>query len=183
MAECVFDTEGTLDKYIGDGLMAFWNSPLEQPDHALRGVSTAWQMLRALDRLNERWAAEGRGLLEIGIGLNTGEVLVGNLGSEKRLNYTVIGHAVNLAARIESANKELKTSILLGEATHEQVGNHVRVCPHTVEVKGVRAPVRVYELLELVTGSVDNTEKNQTLPGPAASRREPGAVVHQGDRP
>lgn len=153
MADCVFQTGGTLDKYIGDGLMAFWNSPLEQPDHALRGTSAAWQMLRALDRLNERWAAEGRGKLEIGIGLNTAEVLVGNLGSEKRLNYTVIGHGVNLAARIESANKELKTSILLGESTYEQVRDRVRVRPHTVEVKGVRAPVCVYELIALDTGS------------------------------
>jgi adenylate cyclase len=174
MAECVFQTGGTLDKYIGDGLMAFWNSPLDQPDHARRGVATAWQMLKALERLNERWAREGRAKLEIGIGLNTAEVLVGNLGSEKRLNYTVIGHGVNLASRIESANKELKTSILLGETTFEQVQAQVRVCPHTVEVKGVRALVRVYELLEW-TGEAGSGE-NPPVPLPAGScqDREPG---------
>jgi adenylate cyclase len=183
MAECVFQTDGTLDKYIGDGLMAFWNSPLEQPDHAVRALTTAWEMRRALDQLNERWTREGRPRLEIGIGLNTGEVLVGNVGSEKRLNYTAIGHPVNLTDRIQAANKELKTTILLGEATYEQVQEHVRVRPHLVAVKGVRAPVRVYELLDLVSGEAGASGDGRSPPEPDASLPQPSDVVRQGERP
>jgi adenylate cyclase len=182
MADCVFQTEGTLDKYIGDGLMAFWNSPLDQPDHARRAVAAAWAMLQALDPLNARWRAEGRPTLGIGIGLNTGEVLVGNLGSQKRLNYTVIGHVVNLASRIESANKELKTSLLLGETTFEQVRAHVRVRPHTVAVKGVRGPVRVYEVLDFTDGTIAEAPESPS-PEPAVLLRTPDAGTHEEERP
>lgn len=148
MAACVFETGGTLDKYIGDAVMAFWNAPEAQPDHALRAVATAWAMQQALERLNARWTAAGQGRLAIGIGINTGEVLVGYVGSEQLMNYTVIGSPVNQASRLEGANKDLGTTLLLGEETYRCVRDHVHARQHQVKVKGIEEPLTVYELVE-----------------------------------
>jgi adenylate cyclase len=128
--------------------MAFWNAPDHQPDHALRAVSAAWAMLQALEQLNREWVEQGLPALRIGIGLNTGEVLVGNVGSERLKSYTVIGSAVNQASRLEGANKDLGTSILLGAETYRQVKDHVTVKEHSIHVKGVEEALTVYELLE-----------------------------------
>jgi adenylate cyclase len=150
MEECVDQAGGTIDKYIGDAVMAFWNAPDDQPDHALRAVSAAWAMLQALERLNKEWAVAGLPALRIGIGLNTGEVLVGNVGSERLKSYTVIGSAVNQASRLEGANKDLGTSILLGAETYRQVQDHVTVKEHSIHVKGVDEALLVYELIEFM---------------------------------
>jgi adenylate cyclase len=179
MAACVFRHDGTLDKYIGDGVMAFWNSPMPQADHALRGVATAWAMLQTLRCLNDRWQSLGQKPLRIGIGLNTGEVLVGNLGSETRMNYTVIGHAVNMAARIEAANKELETSLLLGETTYEQVRPWVTARPHEVVLKGVAKPVCVYELTEFSAPpslSIEAKRVDRATSGHLRRRQRPGGA-------
>ncbi|WEX73862.1 adenylate/guanylate cyclase domain-containing protein [Sinorhizobium numidicum] len=123
LSEAVLNRGGTIDKYIGDCLMAFWNAPLDDPDHAVHAVQAAQDMLAALDRLNAELEAEakvaGRSpkTLRIGIGINTGECIVGNMGSARRFDYSALGDAVNLASRLEGASKEYAISLLLGERT------------------------------------------------------------------
>jgi adenylate cyclase len=147
MTQIVFDEKGTLDKYIGDAVMAFWNAPLEQADHALRACRAAIAMLAALDVLKARWRAEGFPEFDIGIGLNTGPMVVGNMGSDVRVDYTVLGDAVNLASRLEGTNKEYETRVIFGEGTHAHVQGKVS-CRRlgAVRVKGKKQPVRIYEL-------------------------------------
>jgi adenylate cyclase len=122
MTDVVFKHKGLLDKYIGDAVMAFWGAPVEVPDHATRCCEAALEMLDALAVLNADW--EGRGLprLEIGIGIHTGEPIVGNFGSVDRFDYTAVGDAVNLASRLEGMNKTHGTHILISESTREAIG-------------------------------------------------------------
>src|SRR5512138_2913030 len=118
--------QGTLDKYIGDAIMAFWGAPREQPDHALRACRAALAMIDRLAELRARWRARGLPDGDVGIGVNTGPMSVGFVGSQDRFyNYTVLGDAVNLAARLEGANKEYGTRIILGASTFAQVRGEV----------------------------------------------------------
>jgi len=146
--------QGTLDKYIGDAIMAFWGAPRPQPDHALRACRAALAMLVELDRLREGWRAQGLPDIDVGIGLNTGPMSVGFVGSQDRFyNYTILGDAVNLASRLEGANRPYGTRIIIGPETHAQVREHVVVRQlDLVRVKGKREPVRIYELLSLAPG-------------------------------
>ncbi|MCJ7595151.1 MAG: adenylate/guanylate cyclase domain-containing protein, partial [Desulfobacterales bacterium] len=121
MTKVVFKYEGTLDKYMGDAVMAIYGAPLDQPDHPFRACNTALDMLEALKRLNEKWVLEGKPSLDIGIGVNTGMMMVGNMGSDQRFDYTVMGDAVNLGSRLEGANKTYQTNILISEFTYERV--------------------------------------------------------------
>jgi adenylate cyclase len=148
MVKLVFQNGGTLDKYIGDAVMAFFGAPLPQPDHALAACRTAVEMLAALDRLNAKWAAEGRPGFEIGIGINTGEAVVGFIGDyERRMDYTVLGDHVNLASRLEGLNKETGTRALLSEFTYAKVRDRIVAVPlGNVRVKGKERPVSVYAL-------------------------------------
>ena len=123
MSELVLDNDGTLDKYIGDAVMAWWNAPLDVPDHAARACSTALAMLEALRPLNQRWRGEGLPQVQIGVGINTGAMSVGNMGSEKRLDFTVLGDAVNLGARLEGLTKEYGVDILVGDSTRQAAGS------------------------------------------------------------
>lgn len=118
---------GTVDKYEGDAIIAFFGEPIPYPDHALRAVRAAVEMQHELERLNREWQQAGvyTGTLEMGIGLNTGEVFVGLLGSEQRINYTVIGDAANLAARLQEKTKELGHSILISGDTQRQIEGHI----------------------------------------------------------
>ena len=118
MSDIIFRHEGTVDKYMGDAIMAFWGARA-QPDHARLACLTAIEMAEALEQLNQELAAEGFPVLEIGIGLNTSPMSVGNMGSERRFDYTVMGDAVNLGARLEGLNKEYCTAIIASEATLE----------------------------------------------------------------
>lgn len=155
MTEVVFHWEGTLDKFIGDAIMVFWNAPLPQEDHAERAIRCALHMLGRLDALNRGWAEAGQPVLEIGIGLNTGEVLVGNIGAEgRKMDYTVIGDHVNLASRLEGLTKKYGARILLTESTLERIRplldrnafGHVTVrALERVAVKGKEQGVGVYE--------------------------------------
>jgi class 3 adenylate cyclase/CHASE2 domain-containing sensor protein len=145
----IFRHEGTLDKYQGDGVMAFWNAPADQADHAFRACCAALDAVAAVRTgLFPKWKAEGTPLLATRIGLNTGPMSVGNMGSSARMSYTVIGDAVNLAARLESANKQYGTSIMISESTLQQVeGKFVVRELDLLAVKGRAKPIRVYELV------------------------------------
>jgi adenylate cyclase len=141
--------EGTLDKYMGDAIMAFWGAPKAQADHALRACEAALAMIERLDALRARWRARGLPDVDIGVGINTGPMSVGFVGSQDRFyNYTVLGDAVNLAARLEGANRVYGTRILVGPETAAAVsGRLVLRALDLVRVKGKREPVTVFELL------------------------------------
>ena len=149
MTENVFRNDGLLDKYIGDAIMAVYGAPIFRPDHAVLACKTALGMMSALFELQAEWKDQGSQVLDIGIGINTGPMVVGNMGSLTRFDYTVIGDAVNLGSRIESLNKDYGTHILLSEHTYAQVRD---AFPNTREisfahVRGRGARVRLYELI------------------------------------
>ncbi|MFC1867443.1 CHASE2 domain-containing protein [Thermodesulfobacteriota bacterium] len=148
MTDIVFKYDGTLDKYMGDAIMAIYGAPLEQPDHPSRACQSALDMMEGLKELNEKWIREGKKALDIRIGINTGPMLVGNMGSDQRFDYTVMGDAVNLGSRLEGANKSYKTNILISESTYERVMDEF-VCMEldSVRVKGKTLPVAVYQLV------------------------------------
>ncbi|HEX9052573.1 MAG TPA: adenylate/guanylate cyclase domain-containing protein [Anaeromyxobacter sp.] len=143
--------QGTLDKYIGDAIMAFWGAPREQPDHAARACRAALAMIDRLAELRARWRAQGLPDVDVGVGVNTGPMSVGFVGSQDRFyNYTVLGDAVNLASRLEGANKEYGTRVILGPATYEMARDAVVArALDLVRVKGKREPVQIHELLAL----------------------------------
>jgi adenylate cyclase len=150
MTDIVFEEGGVLDKYIGDAVMAFWNAPLDQPDHAFHAVKTALAMQEAVGHMNRDKELPGGLPIKIGIGINTGDMIVGNMGSETRFDYTVIGDNVNLASRLEGLTKEYGVGILVTEATYGDIKDQVlarRV--DKVAVKGKSEPVVVYEILGL----------------------------------
>ncbi|MEM6531291.1 MAG: adenylate/guanylate cyclase domain-containing protein [Myxococcota bacterium] len=150
MVEIVFRYDGFINKFIGDAIMAVYNAPLEQAHPELRAVRTAVEMQHALARLNQKRQARGQIPIKVGIGINTGPVVAGNIGHEKRLEYTVIGDAVNLAQRIESQTKVTGTTVLISEATYRAVASHVTVEPlQPVKVKGKQEPVRLYSVTGL----------------------------------
>jgi adenylate cyclase len=151
MVDVVFANGGTLDKFVGDAVMAVYGSPLEEKEHALKAVRSGWQMLQRLEKLNEKWTKEGKKTLKIGIGINSGDVVAGNMGSLQRMEYTVIGDTVNLASRLESLNKELSTEFIISGATYELVRDHVNVKRYDgIKIKGKVDSMSVYEVLGLV---------------------------------
>lgn len=148
MVEIVFKHKGTVDKFVGDMVMALFGAPLDVEDHARCAVEAALDMLEELHRLNEKWAAEGRGPIDIGIGVNTGPMIAGNIGSEQIMSYTVIGDSVNLGSRLESLNKQYATHIIISDATREAMGPGYELRPlGDVVVKGKTKPVAIFELL------------------------------------
>ena len=160
MTKILFEHEGLLDKYIGDAVMAFWGAPVVVPDHAARACQAALHMLDALARLNEGWRGRGWPLVAIGVGIATGEVVVGNFGSETRFNYTIMGDYVNLASRLEGLNKTYHTRILLSETTQRAVAGEF-VCREVdrVEVKGKHQSVAIYELLGPLAADTDGSRR------------------------
>jgi adenylate cyclase len=149
MVEVVFKHRGTLDKFVGDMVMALFNAPLDDPDHAEHAVRAALEMIEELQRLNARWKAEGRfATLDIGIGINTGPMIAGNIGSEAIMSYTVIGDAVNLGSRLESLNKQYGTRIIISDATKTQLSGRYLFRPlGDVVVKGKTQPVAIFEVV------------------------------------
>jgi adenylate cyclase len=153
MVAILFRHGGTLDKYMGDAIMAFWNAPQVQPDHARRACDTALEMVAELDRLRAEWRARGVPPLDIGIGVNTGPMVFGNMGSELRTDFTVIGDSVNLASRLEGLNKEYGTRITVGESTRAEVADVFEFrFLDLVAVKGKTEPVAIYELMAVKGG-------------------------------
>lgn len=155
MTDIVFRWDGTLDKFVGDSIMVFWGAPTEQKNHAELAVRCALDMITKLKRLQEKWLKEGKEPFDIGIGINTGEVVVGNMGAEgKKMDYTVIGDHVNLGARAEGLTREYDTNILITEFTYRRLeGMFSRRIGHvtikemdSVKVRGREKPVVVYSL-------------------------------------
>ncbi len=150
MTEIVFKYEGIVDKFIGDGILAYWGAFTPGQNHAVQGAKASIEMMTRLQELNKKWAAEGRSELDIGIGLNTGVVVFGNVGSGKKIEFTVIGDAVNLAARLESTNKEYGTHIIISDATCERLGPTAEVRKlGGVKVKGKTVETQILELLAM----------------------------------
>jgi len=148
MTDILFRNLGTLDKYIGDAIMAFWGSPYPQKDHAECACRCALEMIAGLDELNRKWAEQGRGPIAIGIGMNTGPVNVGNMGSDKRLAWTVMGDNVNLASRLEGMTKQYRSRVIISESTYTQVASQfVAREVDRIRVKGKHQPVVIFELL------------------------------------
>jgi len=149
MTRVIFRNQGTLDKYIGDAVMAIWGAPFDEPGHAKRCCEAAVNMLSRLEVLQEEWLARGQPVLEIGIGINTGIASVGNMGSALRYGYTAIGDAVNLASRLEGLNKEYGTRIIISESTRAALENGQALVRELdlIRVKGKMEPVTIYELM------------------------------------
>ena len=166
MVEIVFRNGGTVDKFVGDMVMALFGAPVDDVDHADAGVTTAVEMVRELGELNRRWAAEGRVQLDIGIGVNSGDMIAGNIGSSAIMSYTVIGDNVNLGARLESLNKDYKTRIIISEATRARLARSHDLRPlGGVVVKGKTRPVEIFEVV---------------APSPLVAERVVGVGEHEG---
>jgi adenylate cyclase len=169
MTDTILEYQGTLDKYEGDAIMCFWGAPLPQQDHALRACKSALKQMIRLKELNKTWPEERR--INIGIGLNSGIMTVGNMGSPGRMDYTIMGDAVNLGARLEGANKQYFTNIIISEHTYGLVKDHVVARElDNIRVKGKNKPVLIYELIDvignlahdnLITGTGNRKRKNR----------------------
>ena len=146
MTSIVMENDGTVDKYIGDALMAFWNAPLDVPDQRKAATLTAVQMLERLELLNKELENEGLLPLRIGVGINTGDVVVGNMGGDQRFDYSVLGDAVNLAARLEGQSKSYGLSLLLGEDAVDESTDFIFVELDLIAVKGKTEPVRIFTI-------------------------------------
>jgi adenylate cyclase len=187
MVDIVFRNGGTVDKFVGDMVMALFGAPVDDVNHADAAVKTAVEMVRELGELNRNWAAEGRVQLDIGIGVNSGDMIAGNIGSASIMSYTVIGDNVNLGARLESLNKEYRTRIIISESTRARLGLSYEMRPlGGVVVKGKTRPVEIFEVLspsplvadrkELVAAGIYENE-----PAAAAlDANEPAAAAGQG---
>lgn len=147
MVDTIFKHKGTLDKFVGDEIMAIYGAPYYFADHAQHACETALEMVSSLRKLQKNWSEKEFEYFQIGIGINTGKVIVGNLGSIQLFDYTVIGDEVNLGARLEGANKHYSTTIIISESTYEQVKNKAITRElDNVRVKGKKRPVKIYEL-------------------------------------
>lgn len=160
MSDIVMKHQGMIDKYIGDAVMAFYNAPIDVKNHAAEACQASLEMMDELEELNKEFKKEGLPKIDIGIGLNTAEVVVGNMGSDKRFNYTVIGDGVNLASRVEGINKTYGTNIIITEFTHAKVKDEFLTRPiEKVRVKGKEEEVLLYELMK---DTAQNREKVKT---------------------
>jgi adenylate cyclase len=163
VARAISDEKGTVDKFIGDGIMAFWGAPVSLPDHVLRACAGAVRAARRMERVNEDWRADGKPNLRIRIGLNCAEVLIGNIGSSKRFSYTAIGDGVNVAARLEGMNKTFSTTICISDSVFNAVASEILARPlRHVQVKGRKQDFMIYELLGLANS--DDPELEARIP-------------------
>src|SRR6266852_2081141 len=150
VSSAISEEGGTVDKFLGDGVMAFWNAPIERPDHVLRACAAALRAARRMERVNDVWEAEERPRIHLRVGLNCANVLVGNVGSSTRLSYTALGDGVNVAARLEGINKLFGTTICISDSIYDQVRTDILARPlKRVQVKGRKTEFMIYELLAL----------------------------------
>lgn len=156
MTEIILRYEGTLDKYEGDAIIAFFGAPISMDDHAKRACLVAIEMQKNLGNLRNKWEKEGKPELYTRIGLNTGPMVVGNMGSKNRMDYTIMGDAVNLASRLEGVNKDYHTSIIISEETFNSVKDNIEARElDIIRVKGKSEPVKIYELIDK-KGEIDS---------------------------
>ena len=181
VSSAISEEGGTVDKFIGDGVMAFWNAPVERPDHVLRGCAAAVRAARRMERVNDAWEAEGRPRIHIRIGLNCANVLVGNVGSSNRLSYTALGDGVNVAARLEGINRQFGTTICISDSIYEQAKADLLARPiKRVQVKGRKTEFMIYELLAIRTSddpdlrARDQDEKLSAMTWQASQKFEAG---------
>lgn len=147
MTDVIFEYGGTLDKFIGDAIMVIYGAPAGQKDHARRAVCTAIEMMKRLQGLREKWKQEGRKTIDIGIGINTGEMVVGNMGSAQRMDYTVIGDNVNLSSRLQGETRHYDAHIIISEATYNLVKDNIDAeFLDRVKVKGKTREVSIYKV-------------------------------------
>jgi adenylate cyclase len=162
MTEVIFKYDGIVDKFIGDGILAYWGAFTPGKNHAHLAAQAALEMLERLEQLNAQWKPQGRPTLRIGIGINTGDVVFGNVGRGRKIEFTVIGDAVNLASRLEGVNKEFGTSVIISEFTLRHLGSTADVRSlGNVKVKGKTVETAIYELKGLnpsVTSAAPETE-------------------------
>jgi adenylate cyclase len=164
MTNIIFKWDGTLDKFVGDEIMAFWGAPVDQPNHAELAVRCALNMAHSLSKMQEKWMREGKEVLDCGIGINTGEVIIGNIGATgKKMDYTVIGDHVNLAARVEKLTREYNAKIIVTEFTIGHLdalikeglfGHYQLQARDNVRVKGKEKEVKIFELKGLKHGEI-----------------------------
>ncbi len=148
MVEIVFRHKGTVDKFVGDMVMALYGAPVDDPQHAEHAVATAVEMVRELGELNRKWAERGLPRLDIGIGVNSGDMIAGNIGSSSIMSYTVIGDNVNLGSRLESLNKEFGSRIIISDASRTRLTGNYDLRPlGDVVVKGKTRPVAIFEVV------------------------------------
>lgn len=151
MTDIILDSQGTLDKYVGDEIMCFWGAPLPQEEHAILACQCALQQMETLHKMNENWPPEKK--INIGIGINSGIMTVGNMGSMGRMNYTLMGDNVNLGARLEGTNKQYLTNIIISEYTYGLVKDRIIARElDNIRVKGKNKPVLIYELNDVTHG-------------------------------
>jgi len=150
MSHTILAHEGTLDKFMGDGIMSFWGAPVQQPDHAVQAVRCALEMLSKMESLRKRWHDTGKTPLRMRIGMNSGEAVVGNIGADNlKMEYTAIGDNVNLSARLEQINKLYRTNLIISEATYRLLPHEEFFCRELdfVRVVGSTRPMTIYEVL------------------------------------
>ncbi len=152
MTDIIMEYRGTLDKYVGDEIMCFWGAPLDEKEHALLSAQCALRQMEVLGQLNSQWPENRK--INIGIGLNSGIMTVGNMGSKGRMNYTLMGDNVNLGARLEGTNKEYKTNVIISENTYALIADQGPIVREldNIRVKGKNKPVVIYELLDFKQG-------------------------------
>ncbi len=156
MSSIILRNNGTLDKFFGDAVIAFWGAPLSQEDHALRACAAALEMQNKLAEIRNRWKQDGRPMIYTRIGINTGEMVVGNMGGAEKFDYTVIGDSVNIASRLEGANKVYRTGIIVSETTYEAVKHSILGRElDLLSVKGRSEPVRTFELIQQRDADLD----------------------------
>jgi class 3 adenylate cyclase/ABC-type nitrate/sulfonate/bicarbonate transport system substrate-binding protein len=154
VSRAISEEHGTVDKFIGDGIMAFWGAPAPRSDHVLRACAGSMRAARRMEKVNRTWKAEGRPSIRMRIGLHCANVLVGNVGSSERLSYTVMGDGVNVAARLEGVNKTFGTTICISDSVFEAVGPEIAARPlRKVTVKGRKHEFMIYELLGIANSN------------------------------
>ena len=159
LTEVIHKNRGTIDKYMGDAIMAFWGAPLKDPQHGRNALVAGLDMLKAIKKLNKDFAAKGQPEIKIGIGINTGEMNVGNKGSEFRVDYTVLGDAVNLGSRLEGLTKNYGVDFIVSESTQHEVPEFEYRMLDIVKVKGKNKPVTIFEPIDFVENVDKSTRK------------------------